>query len=105
MIVHALAAQAQGPPIPTLEVADAQASGGTVVRIPGGTFQEYVSQELPVYLAGLVGEDVGAWHEQNQELEEEIAELRQRMEHARRNLARLGESQLRPYDQRGMGDR
>ncbi len=157
MLLEGIEAEAEGPAVLEYEIRQPPAPGTSADNAAPQSFQEYLTQEYPIHLAALVGEDLPTWSGTNRALRdravagdneaffellardprlfsseftlgrivtwrtaihtynrfyrvkasrmlaagETSTEAQRQMEQARKNLARLGASQLEPFDLRG----
>lgn len=74
LILSRIGASAQGPLVLHIRIGNTPDPGAPTIEVPGGTFQEYVEQELPGHLAAMVGEDREAWAEKNRALQQAAAD-------------------------------
>jgi hypothetical protein len=63
-----MSAKATGPAVVEITITDAPPAGTPVLPIPGGSFTEYLEQELPTHLAAAAAEELSQWVEKNRML-------------------------------------
>ena len=68
VLLSAMTANATGPAVVEVKITDAPPAGTPVLPIPGGSFTEYLEQELPTHLAAAAGEELSQWMEKNRAL-------------------------------------
>jgi hypothetical protein len=68
MLLEGIEAEAEGPAVLEYEISDSPPAGTSVDTAAPQSFQEYLTQEYPIHLAALVGEDLSTWSETNQAL-------------------------------------
>lgn len=68
IVLRDLATKATGPALIRLHLAETSDPDVTTIHLPAQSFQDYLAQELPMYLSALVGEEQTEWERKNGEL-------------------------------------